>query len=92
MNWFLMVVKTKYADFKGRAQRTEYWYFMLFYTQAYIAMIISDVMLGTISQATGIGLLSELFSLAILALIPFSGLVLLFLSLAQSTAPSAPGV
>ena len=31
MNWFLMCVKEKYADFSGRAHRSEYWYFVLFY-------------------------------------------------------------
>ena len=29
MNWYLKVLK-QYADFKGRARRTEYWVFMLF--------------------------------------------------------------
>lgn len=29
MNWYLKVLK-QYADFKGRARRKEYWYFILF--------------------------------------------------------------
>jgi len=29
MNWYLAVLK-KYADFNGRARRTEYWMFQLF--------------------------------------------------------------
>ena len=31
MNWYLIAFK-KYFDFKGRATRAEYWYFVLFYT------------------------------------------------------------
>jgi uncharacterized membrane protein YhaH (DUF805 family) len=29
MKWYFMVLK-KYADFNGRARRSEYWYFVLF--------------------------------------------------------------
>ena len=29
MNWYLKVLK-QYADFSGRAQRAEYWFFTLF--------------------------------------------------------------
>jgi uncharacterized membrane protein YhaH (DUF805 family) len=29
MDWYLKVLK-KYADFQGRASRSEYWYFVLF--------------------------------------------------------------
>lgn len=29
MNWYLKVLK-QYADFRGRARRKEYWYFVLF--------------------------------------------------------------
>ena len=29
MNWYLEVLK-KYAEFKGRARRKEYWFFFLF--------------------------------------------------------------
>ncbi|WP_163517475.1 DUF805 domain-containing protein [Gelidibacter japonicus] len=31
MNWYLDAFKNKYADFSGRARRTEYWMFMLFH-------------------------------------------------------------
>lgn len=30
----------KYADFSGRASRSEYWWFMLFYILAYLALAI----------------------------------------------------
>ena len=31
MNWYLNAFNKKYADFGGRARRTEYWMFMLFH-------------------------------------------------------------
>ena len=31
MSWFLKVVRYNYANFNGRAQRKEYWMFVLFY-------------------------------------------------------------
>ena len=30
MNWFVLALK-KYAVFSGRSQRSEYWFFVLFY-------------------------------------------------------------
>ncbi len=30
-DYFIDTVKNKYADFRGRATRSEYWYFVLFY-------------------------------------------------------------
>lgn len=45
---------TKYADFKGRASRAEYWWFFLF-------LVLISVLLSFVS-----GLLSGLFSLAML--------------------------
>ena len=32
MKWFLDVLTKKYATFEGRARRSEYWYFVLFYS------------------------------------------------------------
>jgi len=63
MNWFLRVFK-KYATFSGRAQRAEYWYFILFYLLLSIGFAIIDSITGTLDPETGIGLLSGLFSLA----------------------------
>lgn len=63
MNYFLIVLQ-KYAQFTGRARRSEYWYFSL------IAFVISFV-LGFIDgilgfDNMGFGLLSGLFQLGIL--------------------------
>ncbi len=65
MNWYLKVLK-QYADFSGRAQRAEYWFFTLFSSLAYIVLAILDGLLGLFSLEAGIGLLSGLYSLAVL--------------------------
>ena len=48
MDWYLSVLK-KYAVFTGRAQRAEYWYFILFNVLAMIALIIVDSITGSFS-------------------------------------------
>ena len=63
MNWFLKALKN-YAGFSGRSQRSEYWYFVLFYMLIYIALTAVDYFAGL--GAAGIGLLSTIFSLAML--------------------------
>ena len=50
---------SNYINFQGRATRAEYWWWTLF-------AVISDVVLGFIDAALGIGFLQGLFSLAIL--------------------------
>jgi len=37
MNWYLQVLQ-KYAEFNGRARRTEYWMFVLFNFIAYVVL------------------------------------------------------
>ena len=64
MKWFLDCLKNKYATFEGRARRKEYWYFVLFYVLAIVALAIVDEMIGTFSEEAEIGLLSGLFVLA----------------------------
>jgi len=64
MKWFLDVLKNKYATFEGRARRQEYWYYVLFYVLAIVALAIIDRITGTFSKEAGIGLLSGLFVLA----------------------------
>ena len=66
MNWFIEVLTKKYAEFSGRAQRAEYWYFILFYLLIYIGVTIIDRILGTYSSTAGVGLLQTLFSLGVL--------------------------
>ena len=64
MKWFLAALTQKYATFEGRARRREYWYFVLFYCLALVALAIVDGITGTFDEEVGIGLLSGLFALA----------------------------
>jgi len=63
MGWYLQALK-KYADFSGRARRKEYWFFVLFNIIVSIVLSVIDVSLGL--GASGIGLLSGIYSLAVL--------------------------
>jgi uncharacterized membrane protein YhaH (DUF805 family) len=65
MDWYLSVLK-KYAVFSGRAQRAEYWYFILFNVLAMIALVIVDSITGSFSDDLGMGLLSGLYYLGVL--------------------------
>ena len=63
MNWYLECLR-KYAVFSGRAQRMEYWMFVLFY-------VIFAIVLGIVESIIGLGgegggLLSGLFVLGML--------------------------
>ena len=60
MNYYLAILK-KYAVFSGRAQRAEYWYFVLF-------NLIIAIILGIVSTVIGDdkGMLGTLYSLAVL--------------------------
>ena len=65
MSWYLEVLK-KYAVFNGRARRMEYWYFVLFNIIVLIVLSLIDVLLGTFNIVQGVGLLSGIYSLAVL--------------------------
>ncbi len=65
MNWYLTVLK-KYAEFSGRARRTEYWMFVLFNIIFSIVAIILDNVLGTAIESVGYGLFYILYLLAVL--------------------------
>ena len=58
MEHFIDALK-RYADFSGRADRTQYWMFVLFYIIIYVILAVIDSALGTI-------LLGLIFSLALL--------------------------
>jgi len=63
MKWFLDVLKNKYATFEGRARRSEYWYFVLFYVLILVALTFVDGLIGTLNKEAGIGVLGALFAL-----------------------------
>lgn len=65
MNWYLEVLQ-KYAVFSGRARRKEYWFFVLFNIIISIVLSIVDGMIGSFNSEGGIGLLSGIYSLAVL--------------------------
>jgi len=65
MNWYLTVLK-KYAVFSGRAQRAEYWYFVLFNLIVSIILTLVDNMLGLYDMQSGLGALSGIYTLAVL--------------------------
>nr|WP_315229607.1 DUF805 domain-containing protein [uncultured Albidiferax sp.] len=65
MDWFVEALK-KYAVFSGRAQRSEYWYFFLFYVLISLALGIADGLAGSYNQHAGMGLLGGIFSIGML--------------------------
>lgn len=52
MKYYVHVLKN-YANFSGRARRSEYWYFVLFNIIASILVMLIDNMLGTTISITG---------------------------------------
>lgn len=65
MNWYLQALK-KYTDFSGRARRREYWFFVLFNIIISIVLTVCDVLLGTYSAASSVGILTGIYTLAVL--------------------------
>ncbi|MBK6512489.1 MAG: DUF805 domain-containing protein [Haliea sp.] len=65
MDWYLAVLK-KYAQFSGRARRKEYWYFTLFNVIFSVVLSFVDGLTGTWNPESGVGLLSGIYSLAVL--------------------------
>lgn len=59
MNWYLDVIKNKYAKFDGRARRQEYWMFVLFNFIAIVIVSLIDALLG-------LGFLGLIYMLAVL--------------------------
>lgn len=51
MNYYIKVLK-HYADFTGRARRSEYWFFVLFNMLAAFLCILIDYLLGTTFKIT----------------------------------------
>jgi uncharacterized membrane protein YhaH (DUF805 family) len=65
MSRFVEALK-KYAVFSGRSRRKEYWYFALFVIIISFVLSIIDVLTGAYARTVGVGLLSSIFSLAVL--------------------------
>lgn len=65
MDWFLKALQN-YAVFKGRSQRSEYWFFVLFYLLISIVAGILDGMFGTFDENAGFGVFGLLVTLGLL--------------------------
>jgi uncharacterized membrane protein YhaH (DUF805 family) len=71
-DWRLLIVHyyfsafKKYAVFKGRATRSEYWYFILFNILATLGFGLIDQMIGTFNFDAGYGPLSAIYTLAMI--------------------------
>jgi uncharacterized membrane protein YhaH (DUF805 family) len=62
MNYFLDVIRNKYAQFNGRARRAEYWQFLLF-------NIIISVIINVLVRATGSTIIAGIGGMVSLALL-----------------------
>jgi len=65
VSWYLEALK-KYAVFSGRSRRMEYWFFVLFNLIVAFVLALIDMLIGTFSAVQNIGLLSGIYSLAVL--------------------------
>ncbi|MGW1340784.1 DUF805 domain-containing protein [Kribbella sp. NPDC002412] len=65
MQWYIEVLK-KYAVFDGRARRKEYWMFVLFNVIVSIILSIIDNIIGTTYGSANSGVISSIYSLAVL--------------------------
>jgi uncharacterized membrane protein YhaH (DUF805 family) len=59
--WFMAAVK-KYFDFKSRARRKEYWYFILVCSLTVISLSIIDSISNTMEVEVGMGIHIGLFT------------------------------
>jgi uncharacterized membrane protein YhaH (DUF805 family) len=65
MNWYFKTLK-KYAVFEGRAQRLEYWLFMLFSSIISASLKYVDITIGSFDIGAGFGPFSALYTLLII--------------------------
>lgn len=64
IEWYKKVVLENYANFSGRARRSEYWYFILANTIIFILLSFLDSILGLKLGNSNSGVLSGLYNLA----------------------------
>lgn len=57
----IQVCFKKYVDFQGRARRSEYWYFYLFYVLVlFVASFVSDALMNLVVLGFALPLISSL--------------------------------
>ncbi len=66
INWYKKVVFENYANFNGRARRSEYWYYTLASVIISIVLTILDSVLGLKIGSSDSGILSSIYSLAVI--------------------------
>ena len=104
LDYFLDVLKNKYADFSGRARRSEYWYFVLFNMLAAFAAMAVDAVLGYPILYALVALGTFIPSLAVvvrrlhdtnrsgwwylIVLVPLFGIIALLVFLCQDSEPN----
>ena len=59
IDWYLKVVRDNYANFSGRARRSEYWYYAL-------CNFLISLVLQVVDYFIGFGLLGGIYGLAVL--------------------------
>jgi uncharacterized membrane protein YhaH (DUF805 family) len=64
MNYYLKALQN-YANFSGRARRSEYWYFVLFNSFFSLVAFFLDNIFGTAIEGVGYGPIYGLFALAV---------------------------
>lgn len=65
MHGFMTALR-RYAEFSGRSRRREFWGFALICVLVGIALVFVDVAMGMYQPESGLGLLSGIFTLALL--------------------------
>ncbi len=66
VEWYKKVVFENYANFKGRARRSEYWYFTLANVIIGIILAVVDNTLGLTFEGSTSGPIGSLYSLLVL--------------------------
>lgn len=65
MKWYLKALRS-YAEFRGRARRTEFWMFVLFNMLFAAIASLLDSAVGMADPETGLGPIAAVYSLAML--------------------------
>src|SRR5687767_9140049 len=67
MDWYVKVLK-RYAEFSGRSQRAEYWFFLLFNCIIGVALVGGAMATGGPESSTGgmLMMVNNIYSLAVL--------------------------
>ena len=65
LNWYKKVVFENYANFNGRARRSEYWYFALINLVFALLFMLIDKMLGTNFEPLPYGFFYMAYGLAV---------------------------